>query len=236
MGLLAGIGGGNFASSMTNINAFFPPRKKGWALGLNAGGGNIGVPVIQLIALAIIGASGGPRVLLGIYIPLILIAAALAAPLHGQPHLREERRPGAAKDAARDWHTWIMAFLYIGTFGSVHRVRLRVRPGASGPVRPYAAAGRVPHLHRPPLLGSLISPRRRLARRPLRRREDHAVELRRHGRRHRHPGRRQHAEVPAAVRHRLHRPVRAQRARQRVDVQDDPRHLPDQGPREGTGG
>ncbi len=59
VGLLAGIGGGNFASSMTNINAFFPLRKKGWALGLNAGGGNIGVPVIQLVALAIIGASGG---------------------------------------------------------------------------------------------------------------------------------------------------------------------------------
>lgn len=58
VGLLAGIGGGNFASSMTNINAFFPLRKKGWALGLNAGGGNIGVPVIQLVALAIIGASG----------------------------------------------------------------------------------------------------------------------------------------------------------------------------------
>ncbi len=58
VGLLAYIGGGNFASSMTNINAFFPLRKKGWALGLNAGGGNIGVPVIQLVALAIIGASG----------------------------------------------------------------------------------------------------------------------------------------------------------------------------------
>ena len=51
---LTGVGGGNFASSMTNINAFFPLRKKGWALGLNAGGGNIGVPVIQLAALAII--------------------------------------------------------------------------------------------------------------------------------------------------------------------------------------
>lgn len=36
VGLLAGIGGGNFASSMTNINAFFPLREKGWALGLNA--------------------------------------------------------------------------------------------------------------------------------------------------------------------------------------------------------
>lgn len=51
---LTGLGGGNFASSMTNINAFFPMRRKGWALGLNAGGGNIGVPVIQLVALAVI--------------------------------------------------------------------------------------------------------------------------------------------------------------------------------------
>ena len=47
---LAGVGGGNFASSMTNINAFYPARLKGWALGINAGGGNIGVPVVQLSA------------------------------------------------------------------------------------------------------------------------------------------------------------------------------------------
>ncbi|MEU5097297.1 nitrate/nitrite transporter [Streptomyces sp. NPDC020996] len=117
VGLLAGVGGGNFASSMTNINAFFPLRKKGWALGLNAGGGNIGVPVIQLAALAIIGASGGPRVLLGIYIPLIVVAAVLAA-LFMDNIENVKNDTGAAKDAAKDWHTWIMAFLYIGTFGS----------------------------------------------------------------------------------------------------------------------
>ncbi|MFF8971611.1 nitrate/nitrite transporter [Streptomyces sp. NPDC014995] len=117
VGLLAGIGGGNFASSMTNINAFFPLRKKGWALGLNAGGGNIGVPVIQLVALAIIGASGGPHVLLGIYIPLIVIAATLAA-LYMDNLSSVKNDTGAAKDAAKDAHTWIMSFLYIGTFGS----------------------------------------------------------------------------------------------------------------------
>lgn len=117
VGLLAGIGGGNFASSMTNINAFFPLKKKGWALGLNAGGGNIGVPVIQLVALAIIGASGGPRVLLGIYIPLILVAAVLAA-LFMDNISSVKNDTGAAKDAAKDAHTWIMSFLYIGTFGS----------------------------------------------------------------------------------------------------------------------
>ncbi|CAM5640396.1 Nitrate/nitrite transporter OS=Streptomyces tendae OX=1932 GN=F3L20_28050 PE=3 SV=1 [Streptomyces tendae] len=117
VGMLAGIGGGNFASSMTNINAFFPLRQKGWALGLNAGGGNIGVPVIQLAALAVIGASGGPRVLLGIYIPLILVAAVLAACF--MDNLASVKNDtGAAKDAARDAHTWIMSVLYVGTFGS----------------------------------------------------------------------------------------------------------------------
>ncbi|MEU6775776.1 nitrate/nitrite transporter [Streptomyces sp. NPDC046759] len=117
VGLLAGIGGGNFASSMTNINAFFPLRKKGWALGLNAGGGNVGVAAIQLVALAVIGANGGPRALLGIYIPLIVVAAALAA--FFMDNLATVRNDtGAAKDAARDAHTWIMSFLYVGTFGS----------------------------------------------------------------------------------------------------------------------
>ncbi|MGI5278879.1 nitrate/nitrite transporter [Streptomyces rochei] len=117
VGMVAGIGGGNFASSMTNINAFFPLKKKGWALGLNAGGGNIGVPVIQLAALAIIGASGGPRVLLGIYIPLIVVAAVLAA-CYMDNLASVKNDTGAAKDAVREGHTWIMALLYIGTFGS----------------------------------------------------------------------------------------------------------------------
>src|SRR5690606_9549329 len=117
VGLLAGIGGGNFASSMTNINAFFPLRQKGWALGLNAGGGNIGVPVIQVAALAVIGAGGGPRVLLGVYIPLIVVAAVLAA-RYMDNIASVKNDTGAAKEAAKDAHTWIMSFLYIGTFGS----------------------------------------------------------------------------------------------------------------------
>ena len=50
---LAGVGGGNLASSMTNINAFYPQRRKGWALGLNTGGGNLGVAVVQLAGLAV---------------------------------------------------------------------------------------------------------------------------------------------------------------------------------------
>ncbi|MEI7034941.1 nitrate/nitrite transporter [Streptomyces pratensis] len=116
---LTGIGGGNFASSMTNINAFFPLREKGWALGINAGGGNIGVPVVQLAGLLVIGTLGAshPRVVLGVYIPLIILAAVCAA-LY-MDNLRPVRNDaGAAVDAARDPHTWIMSVLYIGTFGS----------------------------------------------------------------------------------------------------------------------
>jgi NNP family nitrate/nitrite transporter-like MFS transporter len=63
---LAGVGGGNFASSMTNINAYYPDRLKGRALGLNAGGGNLGVPVVQLVALLVLATAGAahPRVVL----------------------------------------------------------------------------------------------------------------------------------------------------------------------------
>ena len=45
----AGLGGGNFASSMANISFFYPDREKGFALGLNAAGGNIGVSTVQLL-------------------------------------------------------------------------------------------------------------------------------------------------------------------------------------------
>ena len=55
---LAGVGGGNFASSMANINTFYPDRLKGWALGLNAGGGNLGVPVVQLVGLLVLATAG----------------------------------------------------------------------------------------------------------------------------------------------------------------------------------
>jgi NNP family nitrate/nitrite transporter-like MFS transporter len=119
VGALTGVGGGNFASSMTNINAFYPLRKKGWALGLNAGGGNIGVPVIQLVGLLVIGTVGAthPKIVLFAYIPAIVVAAALAA-LFMDNLAPVKNDTGAALDAARDAHTWIMSVLYIGTFGS----------------------------------------------------------------------------------------------------------------------
>lgn len=116
---LAGVGGGNFASSMANINSFYPQRLKGSALGLNAGGGNIGVAAVQLLGLAVLATAGKdhPRILLGIYLPLIVLAA-LAATLFMDniTHVRNERH--AMRDACRHAHTWIISLLYIGTFGS----------------------------------------------------------------------------------------------------------------------
>jgi NNP family nitrate/nitrite transporter-like MFS transporter len=116
---LAGFGGGNFASSMANINAFYPQRLKGRALGLNAGGGNIGVAVVQLVGLAVLALAGKnhPGLVAGIYIPLIVLAALCAALfMDNLASLRNDRH--AMRDAARQVHTWIMSCLYIGTFGS----------------------------------------------------------------------------------------------------------------------
>ncbi|MGH3564589.1 MAG: nitrate/nitrite transporter [Pseudonocardia sp.] len=116
---IGGLGGGNFASSMTNINTFFPEGRKGWALGLNAGGGNIGVPFVQLVGLGIIATAGiaAPRILFGIYIPLIVIAATLAAiKMNNISSVRNDT--GAFKESIKESQTWVMSFLYIGTFGS----------------------------------------------------------------------------------------------------------------------
>ncbi|NES77769.1 MULTISPECIES: MFS transporter [unclassified Okeania] len=50
---LSGFGGGNFASSMSNISFFFPKKNQGAALGLNAGLGNVGVSVMQVLSFSL---------------------------------------------------------------------------------------------------------------------------------------------------------------------------------------
>ncbi|MFF4593171.1 MFS transporter [Amycolatopsis sp. NPDC001319] len=119
MAALGGVGGGNFASSMTNINTFYPERYKGWALGLNAGGGNLGVAVIQLVGLLVIGTAGAtaPRLVLFIYLPLIVIAALCAALfMDNLATVRGDTK--AMREVVRYGHTWVMSLLYVGTFGS----------------------------------------------------------------------------------------------------------------------
>ncbi|MGW6694583.1 MFS transporter [Rhodococcus sp. NPDC054953] len=116
---LAGVGGGNFASSMTNINAFYPQRLKGWALGLNAGGGNIGVPVIQLLGLLVIATVGNTEAWIVCAIYLVLCGvAAVGAALFMDNLGNQKADLRAMGKTLRYGHSWVIAFLYIGTFGS----------------------------------------------------------------------------------------------------------------------
>jgi len=117
--VLCGFGGGNFASSMMNINTFFPEKAKGMALGLNAGGGNLGVAVVQLVGLAIIATAGttAPRIILAVYIPLIVIAALCTSlGMDNIASVRNDKK--GMREVMKDAHCWVMSFLYIGTFGS----------------------------------------------------------------------------------------------------------------------
>lgn len=88
---LSGIGGGAFASSMSNISFFFPKRMQGLTLGLNAGIGNLGVAVMQVTIPLIItfGLFGGESSILRgnpvwvhnaalIWVPILAVVAVLA--------------------------------------------------------------------------------------------------------------------------------------------------------------
>jgi NNP family nitrate/nitrite transporter-like MFS transporter len=69
LALWSGVGGGNFASSMSNISTFFPKRLQGTALGINAGIGNFGVTTMQIViplvmTVGLFGALGGEPMVL----------------------------------------------------------------------------------------------------------------------------------------------------------------------------
>ncbi|CAM3483024.1 MFS transporter [Isoptericola cucumis] len=120
---LAGFGGGNFASSMANISFFFPERSKGAALGWNAAGGNLGTAAVQLaVPLVIVGGTvTGAGVALEraglMFVPFIVLAAFLA--WRFMDNLAAAKAdPRSFVVAVREPHTWVISFLYIGTFGS----------------------------------------------------------------------------------------------------------------------
>lgn len=127
---LAGLGGGNFASSMANISFFYPDRMKGWALGLNAAGGNIGVSTVQLFTPILMGWSiinlfQGTPLQGGIYIqnaglmwflPLAIAVYGAIFYMNNLVTARSTLKDQLAIVGRK--HTWIMSFIYIGTFGS----------------------------------------------------------------------------------------------------------------------
>jgi NNP family nitrate/nitrite transporter-like MFS transporter len=137
LALLCGFGGGNFSSSMANISFFFPKERKGSALGVNAGLGNLGVSVVQflsplVVTVGVLGIFGGaPQTLVKaghtsqvwmqnaafIWVPWIAIAS-LAA-WFGMNDIAQSKASFAAQAAIfRRKHNWLMCLLYLGTFGS----------------------------------------------------------------------------------------------------------------------
>jgi NNP family nitrate/nitrite transporter-like MFS transporter len=137
LALLCGLGGGNFSSSMANISFFFPKERKGSALGVNAGLGNLGVSVVQflsplVVTAGIFGIFGGDAQTVTragvqvqvwtqnaafIWVPWIALAS-LAA-WFGMNDLAEAKASFADQAVIfRRKHNWLMCVLYLGTFGS----------------------------------------------------------------------------------------------------------------------
>jgi NNP family nitrate/nitrite transporter-like MFS transporter len=135
--LLCGFGGGNFSSSMANISFFYPKAQQGTALGLNAGLGNLGVSVMQflvplVITMGVLGALGGePQTMVKngveqkvwlqnagfVWVPFLVVCVLVA--WFGMNDLASAR--SSFKDQSVIFgqkHTWLMCWLYIGTFGS----------------------------------------------------------------------------------------------------------------------
>lgn len=138
LALLCGFGGGNFSSSMANISFFFPKERKGSALGVNAGLGNLGVSSMQFLAplmitVGILGIFGGdPEIVTDsagrqtpvwiqnaafIWVPWIAIAAIAAwIGMHDIADAKASFTEQAVIFKRK--HNWIMCWLYLGTFGS----------------------------------------------------------------------------------------------------------------------
>ncbi len=132
--ILCGLGGGNFASSMANISFFFPKAKQGYALGMNAGLGNVGVSVTQFTIPLVITAGvfgtiagapqttsdGGTMYLQNagfIWLPFLLVCSIAA--WFGMNDLVSARSSFAEQSVIfRRKHNWLMCWLYTGTFGS----------------------------------------------------------------------------------------------------------------------
>jgi MFS transporter, NNP family, nitrate/nitrite transporter len=138
LSFMCGIGGGVFSGFMPSTSYFFPRRKQGVALGIQAGVGNFGVSLVQFLVPWVIGfallgtASITPQEVVQpapgeptaswlhnagiVFIPWVLAGAALAwlflRSVPVQANFRQQL------DIFRDKHTWIMTLIYLMTFGA----------------------------------------------------------------------------------------------------------------------
>ncbi|WP_233871942.1 NarK family nitrate/nitrite MFS transporter [Paraburkholderia adhaesiva] len=137
LALLCGLGGANFSSSMANISFFFPKQRKGFATGMNAGIGNLGVSVVQFVTPIVISTAvfsgvlgdGQTYVAKGvehsiwlqnagfIWVPLIIVSSIAA--WFGMNDIADAKASFSEQAVIfRRTHNWLMCFLYVGTFGS----------------------------------------------------------------------------------------------------------------------
>ncbi|GFG73989.1 nitrate/nitrite transporter [Mycobacterium botniense] len=115
---LTGLGGGNYSASLANVNAFYPQRLKGWALAVNAGGGNLGVAVVQIVGLLVLALAGDrqPYWVCAIYLVLLAVVGTAAALF--MDNLDHCIEVGHIRSILSTSDTWAISLLYIGTFGS----------------------------------------------------------------------------------------------------------------------
>ncbi|HQR27271.1 MAG TPA: MFS transporter [Nocardioides sp.] len=136
LAFLAGIGGGAFSGFMPSTSYFFPRSKQGTALGLQAGLGNFGVSLVQLLTPILIGLSwlavfGDSQTMTTagkpdkevyyqnaafVWIPLMLIGAAMAWTMLKSVPVKANIRQQF--DIFSNTDTWLMTLLYIMTFGT----------------------------------------------------------------------------------------------------------------------
>ena len=137
LAFVTGIGGGAFSGFMPSTSYFFPRRLQGTALGIQAGIGNFGVSLVQLLTPWVIGFSlfaflGDSQTMQGapgkpptevwyqnsalIYVPFILVGALLAWTMLKSVPVKANVRQQF--DIFRNQDTWWMTLLYIMTFGT----------------------------------------------------------------------------------------------------------------------
>ena len=115
---LTGLGGGNYAASLANVNAFYPQRLKGSALAINAGVGNLGVAVIQLVGLLVLATAGheAPYWVCAVYL-VVLAVVGVAAALF-MDNVSHGTQLSTMRSILFERDTYVISLLYICTFGS----------------------------------------------------------------------------------------------------------------------
>lgn len=122
LAFLSGFGGGNFASSMSNISFFFPKRMQGLALGLNAGLGNFGVTTMQILVPLVMTA--------GIFGGMPMILESASGTLIGKIPAGTET---FIHNAGFVWLLFLVPLVIIGWFGMSNIITDEVSPNIGSP-------------------------------------------------------------------------------------------------------